>query len=90
MLAGAIAGLLARGADSAQAAVWATHLHAAAGDRLAARVAPVGFLARELCDELPHALAATVDAASVRRIGGPSAGPAEAGAAIPDDDRRTV
>jgi hydroxyethylthiazole kinase-like uncharacterized protein yjeF len=60
VLAGAIAGLLARGADSAQAAVWATHLHARAGGRLSARVAEVGFLARELCDELPRALAATV------------------------------
>ena len=58
VLAGAIAGLLARGADAAQAAVWATHLHAAAGDRLSERIAPVGFLARELCAELPHALAA--------------------------------
>jgi hydroxyethylthiazole kinase-like uncharacterized protein yjeF len=58
VLAGAIAGLLARGADAAQAAVWATHLHATAGDRLSERIAPVGFLARDLCAELPHALAA--------------------------------
>ena len=57
VLAGAIAGLLARGADAAQATVWATHLHATAGDRLSGRIAEVGFLARELCDELPHALA---------------------------------
>jgi len=60
VLAGAIVGLLARGADAAQAAVWATSLHALAGDRLAERIAEVGFLARELCDELPRALA-TVD-----------------------------
>lgn len=59
VLAGAIVGLLARGADAAKATVWATHLHAAAGDRLSARIAEVGFLARELCDELPHALATT-------------------------------
>ena len=57
MLAGAIVGLLARGADAAQAAVWATSLHALAGDRLAERTAEVGFLARELCDELPRVLA---------------------------------
>ena len=57
VLAGAVAGLLARGADAAQAAVWATHLHATAGDRLSDRSAPVGFLARELCDELPRGLA---------------------------------
>ena len=57
VLAGAIVGLLARGADAAQAAVWATCLHALAGDRLAERTAEVGFLARELCDELPRVLA---------------------------------
>ena len=59
VLAGAIAGLLARGADKAQAAVWGTFLHIRAGDRLAERVAEVGYLARDLCDELPHVLAAT-------------------------------
>ena len=57
VLAGAIAGLLARGADVAQATVWATHLHASAGDRLSGRMGDVGFLARELCDELPRGLA---------------------------------
>jgi len=56
VLAGAVVGLLARGADPAQAACWATHLHAAAGDRLAVRVGRVGFLARELLDELPALL----------------------------------
>ena len=56
VLAGALVGLLARGADPAQAACWATHLHAAAGDRLAVRVGRVGFLARELLDELPALL----------------------------------
>ncbi|MGT2460785.1 NAD(P)H-hydrate dehydratase [Sinomonas atrocyanea] len=53
VLAGAIAGLRARGASGAQAACWGTHLHAAAGDRLASRLGPLGFLARELADELP-------------------------------------
>ena len=53
VLAGAIAGLLARGASPAQATCWGTHLHAAAGDRLAARIGALGFLARELLDELP-------------------------------------
>ena len=57
VLAGAIAGLLARGADAARATVWATYLHASAGDRLSGRISDVGFLARELCDELAHALA---------------------------------
>jgi hydroxyethylthiazole kinase-like uncharacterized protein yjeF len=58
VLAGAVAGLLARGADPAQAAVWGAHLHAAAGDGLAARLGRLGYLARELLDELPLALRA--------------------------------
>ncbi|MFE5839344.1 NAD(P)H-hydrate dehydratase [Arthrobacter sp. NPDC056493] len=53
ILAGAIAGLRARGTSDAQAACWGTHLHAAAGDRLASRVGGLGYLARELADELP-------------------------------------
>ena len=59
VLAGCVAGLLARGADLAQAACWATYLHATAGDRLAARVSRLGFLARELVDELPHVIVQT-------------------------------
>jgi hydroxyethylthiazole kinase-like uncharacterized protein yjeF len=59
VLAGAVAGLLARGADPAQAACWATFLHATAGDRLAPRVGRLGFLARELVDELPQVLVQT-------------------------------
>ncbi|WP_200941635.1 NAD(P)H-hydrate dehydratase [Cellulomonas sp. Leaf395] len=53
VLAGTLVGLLARGADPAQATCWATHLHAAAGDRLATRIGSLGYLARELPDELP-------------------------------------
>lgn len=53
ILAGAIAGLRARGTTDAQAACWGTHLHAAAADRLASRLGSLGFLARELADELP-------------------------------------
>jgi ADP-dependent NAD(P)H-hydrate dehydratase len=56
VMAGALAGLLARGADRPQAACWGTYLHAAAGDRLAARIGRTGFLARELLDELPQVL----------------------------------
>ena len=56
VLAGAIVGLCARGASLEQAAVWATHAHAAAGDRLAVQVGPLGFLARELLDEFPRVL----------------------------------
>lgn len=58
VMAGAVLGLLARGADPAQAAVWGTHLHAAAGDALAASVGRVGYLASELLPELPRALTA--------------------------------
>jgi ADP-dependent NAD(P)H-hydrate dehydratase len=56
VLAGAVAGLLARGAEPAQAVCWATYLHTAAGDRLAPRVGRLGFLARELVDEMPRIL----------------------------------
>lgn len=56
VLAGAVAGLLARGAEPAQAAVFGQYVHGAAGDRLAARVGPLGFLARELLDELAAVL----------------------------------
>jgi len=53
VLSGAITGLRARGTGNAQAACWGTHLHAAAGDRLASRLGGLGYLARELNEELP-------------------------------------
>jgi len=56
VLAGLVGGMLARGAEPAQAAVWGQYLHAAAGDRLSARLGRVGFLARELLDEVPYVL----------------------------------
>ena len=55
--AGITGGLLARGADPAQAAVWAAFLHGRAGERLASSVGRLGFLARELGAEIPRALA---------------------------------
>ncbi|NAZ77451.1 NAD(P)H-hydrate dehydratase [Kineococcus sp. T13] len=57
VLAGIVTGLCARGADPVQAAVWATHLHGRAGDRLASSVGRLGFLARELPGQLPPVLA---------------------------------
>lgn len=54
--AGVVAGLLARGATPDQAAVWGAHLHGSAGDRLATRVGRVGYLAREVADEVPLVL----------------------------------
>ncbi|AEI12069.1 NAD(P)H-hydrate dehydratase [Cellulomonas gilvus] len=56
VLAGAVAGLLAGGTDLPRATCWGVALHGAAGDRLAAGVGPVGFLARELVDALPASL----------------------------------
>ena len=53
VLAGIIAGLAARGATLEQASCWGVALHALAGERLAARIGPLGYLARELPDEIP-------------------------------------
>jgi len=53
VLAGALVGLLARGATLDQAAAWAVYLHGESGNRLTRRVGQIGFLARELCDEIP-------------------------------------
>ena len=55
--AGITAGLMARGADPDQAAVWAEYLHGRAGERLAASVGRLGFLARELPPEVPRVIA---------------------------------
>lgn len=55
--AGAVTGLLGRGADPCQAAVWGSHLHGSAGDRLTAELGPAGFLARELAAQIPQVLA---------------------------------
>ncbi|MDB4880290.1 MAG: hypothetical protein JWL60_1736 [Gemmatimonadetes bacterium] len=52
-LAGIVAGLAARGTSATHAAVWGAFLHGAAGRALARRIGPIGFLARELLDEVP-------------------------------------
>jgi hydroxyethylthiazole kinase-like uncharacterized protein yjeF len=57
VLAGLIAGLLARGADAFQAAAWGVWLHGEAGKRLARRIGPLGFLAREIAAEAPGLMA---------------------------------
>ncbi len=57
VLAGLIAGLAARGAAPLVATLWGVFVHACAGARLARRIAPLGFLAREIADELPGVLA---------------------------------
>ena len=56
VLAGLVGGVLARGASPEQAAAWGQYLHSAAGDLLTARIGRVGFLARELLDEVPSVL----------------------------------
>ena len=55
--AGVFGGLAAQGADVLATAIWAPYLHGRAGERLSERVGRIGFLARELLDELPAALA---------------------------------
>jgi NAD(P)H-hydrate repair Nnr-like enzyme with NAD(P)H-hydrate dehydratase domain len=54
--AGIVAGIGARGAVPPQAGAWGAHVHARAGERLGSRVG-VGFLARELLEEIPAAMA---------------------------------
>ena len=56
-LAGIVGGLLARGADPLAALLWAVWLHGEAGARLAKKIAPIGFLAREISAEVPALLA---------------------------------
>jgi ADP-dependent NAD(P)H-hydrate dehydratase len=55
--AGLLAGLLSRGTEPAQAACWAAFAHAVSGQRLVPRYGRIGFLARELLDEIPYTLA---------------------------------
>jgi len=57
VLAGILAGLLARGLPPSHAACWAVWLHGEAGVRLAQRIGPIGFLARELAAEVPGLMA---------------------------------
>jgi len=56
VLAGLIAGFVARGAALEQAAAWGVAVHARAGRRLAARVGSLGYLASELAAEVPAVL----------------------------------
>ena len=56
ILAGIVGGLLARGAEPLNALLWAVSLHGEAGAKLAKKVGPIGFLAREIADEIPALL----------------------------------
>lgn len=53
ILAGIVVGLLARGADPAQAAAWAAYVHGESGNRIMRRVGLLGLLARDLLREIP-------------------------------------
>jgi hydroxyethylthiazole kinase-like uncharacterized protein yjeF len=52
-LAGIVGGLAARGADLLTATLWGVFLHGEAGRARARRIGRIGFLARELLDEVP-------------------------------------
>ncbi len=56
VVAGAMAGLLSRGAGLVQSVIWAKHVHAQAGEELAARFGRVGYLAGELGAQLPRVM----------------------------------
>ena len=56
ILAGIVGGLLARGAEPLNAVLWAVWLHGEAGAALAKKVGPIGFLARQIADEVPALL----------------------------------
>jgi ADP-dependent NAD(P)H-hydrate dehydratase len=53
-LAGIVGGISARGADPLTAALWGVYLHGEAGRALGGRIGRIGFLARELLDEVPR------------------------------------
>jgi hydroxyethylthiazole kinase-like uncharacterized protein yjeF len=56
VLAGIVGGLLARGAEPLSALLWSVWLHGEAGAALAKKVGPIGFLAREIADQIPRLL----------------------------------
>lgn len=55
-LAGIVGGLLARGADPLTALLWGVWCHGEAGRRLGERIGTLGYLAREIPDEVPGVL----------------------------------
>jgi hydroxyethylthiazole kinase-like uncharacterized protein yjeF len=56
VLAGIAGGLLARGAEPLNALLWSVWLHGEAGARMTKKVGAIGFLARELAEEVPALL----------------------------------
>jgi len=55
-LAGIVGGLAARGAEPLTALLWGVLLHGEAGEALSRKVGPIGFLARQIPDEIPSLL----------------------------------
>ena len=55
VLAGTITGLLAQGASLGAAAAWGVALHARCAERLARRIGPIGYLARDIVAQIPRA-----------------------------------
>ena len=56
VLAGIVGGLMSRGADPLAALLWGVWLHGEAGAALARKIGPIGFLAREIAEEIPALL----------------------------------
>ncbi len=71
-LSGIIAGLAARGAELSQASAWGVFLHSRAGERLASKIGPLGFLARELLAEIPPLMAELAQPLAPSRAGAES------------------
>jgi len=53
VLAGVVGGLLSRGAEPLAALLWGIWLHGEAGAALARSIGPIGFLAREIAEQVP-------------------------------------
>jgi hydroxyethylthiazole kinase-like uncharacterized protein yjeF len=60
-LAGIVGGLAARGTDPFSAVCWGVYLHGEAGRTLGREVGRVGFLARELLDQVPRLMSQASD-----------------------------
>ncbi|RMF72377.1 MAG: NAD(P)H-hydrate dehydratase [Planctomycetota bacterium] len=62
VLTGLIAALLGQGLEPFDAGRLAAHVHGAAADLCARRVGPVGYLARDVAEHIPPALAQVISA----------------------------
>jgi NAD(P)H-hydrate epimerase len=60
VLTGMIVGLLAQGVPSWEAACSAVYLHGVAGDLAARQLGSAGMIARDLIQQIPYAIQATV------------------------------